>query len=76
MRDFNFVKRILIGCTCVSAILFLLFASLYVFAWVADPSLGDDTVYFSLGGNIHVTVTKLWGGMVVFCQQPPAKPEA
>jgi hypothetical protein len=67
-------KNILSYLTRVSAIFFLGFLSLYAYVWIGNPNphsneSGIHWSHVSLGYNINIAVTKLWGGNLVFFNQ-------
>jgi hypothetical protein len=72
-------KKILSICAWVSAMLFIVFVGLYIYAWVFDPNLYPMNLYqrpprpFFLHiplGNATMAVDKYDGGQVVFFNGP------
>jgi len=57
--------------TYVSMLFLALFIGLYSYAWIFDPDLHSLPFEISIG-NVHLTVTKSWGGnLVLFNQEAP-----
>lgn len=67
-------NRLLVRCVCISAVFFLGFVVLciYVFATATNPRVDEFGVhwsYVSLGNDVQITLTKDWGGSVIFFNQ-------
>lgn len=67
-------SRLFKTCACASTVLFLGFAGLCIYTWVDDPNpraneSGIHWSYVSLGNEIHVAVTRDWGGNLVLFNQ-------
>jgi hypothetical protein len=63
-------RKIFVGCAGISTALFLIFMGLFIYAWTANPNLYFESHhYFPIIGKIKMTVTKLWGGNILFFNQ-------
>jgi hypothetical protein len=66
-------NKLLRNSACISTILFLGFLILYIYAEIADPHTKFETSpivcpHISFG-NVNVTVTRNWGGNLIFFDQ-------
>jgi hypothetical protein len=59
-------SRLFRNCAYISTVLFLVFVALFAYVWFVSPNSSADWSYFSLGKDIHIAVTKKWGGNMVF----------
>ena len=58
--------RIFKASICISGILFLSFLALSIYTWSFSPNTCPDWSFISPLPNVHIAVTKNWGGNLVF----------
>lgn len=61
-------KSILNVVNYVSMLLLVVFIGLYSYAWIFDPDLDPPSFHISVC-SVHMTVTKHWGGKIIFFNQ-------
>jgi hypothetical protein len=63
-------NRLFTVCAYISTAFFLTFAGLFIYAWMVNPSLYNESHrYFSIIGGIKMTVIKDLGGYILFFNQ-------